>query len=294
MFFLYSARSPHRTAKPSRGCLPLAHPRALPAVIISDRRSPSAMCEFPFECWGCRQTEILRGLTVVRVILPVLTAVEGGGGPVGELPLAVITYQACCRGLPATHLILYGRVDGTPLRRRPARQESEFDLIAFMHLYLCVTPTGPFTQMRTKPMCQDAQDISRHAIPRTHRSCQRPHCSTLMRPLGLAGQRGRQWQWRFGLTWLESAFCRTGAFQHRAVAGRDGRERRTGGAGPPVAVVWRIPQGRWHRPCAPGLVARARACHAKSGVVKWRSHLALRTKFSHRRRYAFHRCSAFS
>ena len=47
-----SARSPHRTAKPSRGCLPLAHPRALPAVIHSDRRSPSAMCEFPFEYWG--------------------------------------------------------------------------------------------------------------------------------------------------------------------------------------------------------------------------------------------------
>ena len=44
MFFLYSARSPHRTAKPSRGCLPLAHPRALPAVLVSDRRSPSAMC----------------------------------------------------------------------------------------------------------------------------------------------------------------------------------------------------------------------------------------------------------
>ena len=54
VFFLYSARSPHRTAKPSRGCLPLAHPRALPSVIISDRRSPSAMCEFPFECWGCK------------------------------------------------------------------------------------------------------------------------------------------------------------------------------------------------------------------------------------------------
>ena len=53
MFFLCSVRSPHRTAKPSRGCLPLAHPRALPAVVDSDRRSPSAMCEFPFECWGC-------------------------------------------------------------------------------------------------------------------------------------------------------------------------------------------------------------------------------------------------
>ena len=55
MFFLYSARWPHRTAKPSRGCLPLAHPRALPAVKVSDRRSPSAMFEFPFECWcwGC-------------------------------------------------------------------------------------------------------------------------------------------------------------------------------------------------------------------------------------------------
>ena len=54
MLFSDSARSsPHRTAKPSRGCLPLAHPRALPAVILSDRRSPSAMCEFPFGCWGC-------------------------------------------------------------------------------------------------------------------------------------------------------------------------------------------------------------------------------------------------
>ena len=53
MFFLYSVRSPHRTAKPSRGCLPLEHPRALPAVFLSDRRSPSAMCEFPFEWWGC-------------------------------------------------------------------------------------------------------------------------------------------------------------------------------------------------------------------------------------------------
>ena len=53
MFFSDSARSPHRTAKPSRGCLPLAHPRALPAVVLSDRRSPSAMCEFPFEWWGC-------------------------------------------------------------------------------------------------------------------------------------------------------------------------------------------------------------------------------------------------
>ena len=53
-FFLCSARSPHRTAKFSRGCLPLAHPRALPAVMVSDRRSPSAMFEFPFEClaWG--------------------------------------------------------------------------------------------------------------------------------------------------------------------------------------------------------------------------------------------------
>ena len=46
-------RWPHRTAKPSRGCLPLAHPRAPPAVVVSDRRSPSAMCEFPFECLGC-------------------------------------------------------------------------------------------------------------------------------------------------------------------------------------------------------------------------------------------------
>ena len=52
-----SARSPHRTAKPSRGCLPLAHPRALPAVVVSDRRSPSAMCEFPFEWWGCSPTK---------------------------------------------------------------------------------------------------------------------------------------------------------------------------------------------------------------------------------------------
>ena len=54
-FFFDSARSPHRTAKrqTSRGCLPLAHPRALPAVVLSDRRSPSAMCEFPFEWWGC-------------------------------------------------------------------------------------------------------------------------------------------------------------------------------------------------------------------------------------------------
>ena len=56
MFFLYSARSPHRTAKPSRGCLSLAHPRALPAVVVSDRRSPSAMYEFPFGCWGCGNT----------------------------------------------------------------------------------------------------------------------------------------------------------------------------------------------------------------------------------------------
>ena len=53
MFFNDSARSPHRTAKPSRGCLPLAHLRALPAVMVSDQRSPSAMCEFPFECLGC-------------------------------------------------------------------------------------------------------------------------------------------------------------------------------------------------------------------------------------------------
>ena len=54
-FFLYSARSPHRTAKPSRECLPLAHPRALPAaVVVSDRRSPSAMFELPFECLGCK------------------------------------------------------------------------------------------------------------------------------------------------------------------------------------------------------------------------------------------------
>ena len=49
----HHVRSPHRTAKPSRGCLPLAHPRALPAVVFSDRRSPSAMCEFLFGCWGC-------------------------------------------------------------------------------------------------------------------------------------------------------------------------------------------------------------------------------------------------
>ena len=53
MFLNDSARSPHRTAKPSQGCLLLAHPRAPPAVILSDRRSPSAMCEFPFEWWGC-------------------------------------------------------------------------------------------------------------------------------------------------------------------------------------------------------------------------------------------------
>ena len=53
VFSDYSARSPHRTAKPSRGCLPLAHPRALPAVVLSDRRSPSAMCEFPCGWWGC-------------------------------------------------------------------------------------------------------------------------------------------------------------------------------------------------------------------------------------------------
>ena len=39
-------------SEPSRGCLPLAHPRALPAVVVSDRRSPSAMFELPFECWG--------------------------------------------------------------------------------------------------------------------------------------------------------------------------------------------------------------------------------------------------
>ena len=36
------------TASPTRGCLPLAHPRALPAVVYSDRRSPSAMHELPF------------------------------------------------------------------------------------------------------------------------------------------------------------------------------------------------------------------------------------------------------
>ena len=53
MFLSDSARLPHRTAKASRECLPLAHPRALPSVIPSDRRSPSAMCEFPFECLGC-------------------------------------------------------------------------------------------------------------------------------------------------------------------------------------------------------------------------------------------------
>ena len=53
MFLSDSARSPHRTAKPSRGCLLLAHSRAPPAVILSDRRSPSPMCEFPFGCWGC-------------------------------------------------------------------------------------------------------------------------------------------------------------------------------------------------------------------------------------------------
>ena len=55
-FFLHSVTSPHRTAKPSPRCLPLAHPRALPAVVDSDRRSPSAMYEFPFECWGCERT----------------------------------------------------------------------------------------------------------------------------------------------------------------------------------------------------------------------------------------------
>ena len=52
IFFLHSTRSPHRTAKLSRGCFPLAHPRALPAVMVSDRRSASAMYEFPFECRG--------------------------------------------------------------------------------------------------------------------------------------------------------------------------------------------------------------------------------------------------
>ena len=57
MLFLYSVRSPHRTAKPSRDCPPLAHPRALPAVILPDRRSPSAMFEIPFECCGCKNTE---------------------------------------------------------------------------------------------------------------------------------------------------------------------------------------------------------------------------------------------
>ena len=45
----------NRTAKPSRACLPLAHPRAPPAVVVSDRRSPSAMFGFPFECLGCRK-----------------------------------------------------------------------------------------------------------------------------------------------------------------------------------------------------------------------------------------------
>jgi len=35
--------------------IPLAHPRALPAAILSDRRSPSAMCDFPFQCLGCRE-----------------------------------------------------------------------------------------------------------------------------------------------------------------------------------------------------------------------------------------------
>ena len=48
-----SAIHHHRTAKPSRERLPLVHPRALPAVVVSDRRSPSAMFDFPFECWGC-------------------------------------------------------------------------------------------------------------------------------------------------------------------------------------------------------------------------------------------------
>ena len=61
IFFGDSARSPHRTDKPSRGCLPLAHPRALPAVVNSDRRSPSAMCESPFEWWGvCAVPQISR------------------------------------------------------------------------------------------------------------------------------------------------------------------------------------------------------------------------------------------
>ena len=60
MFYSDSAGSPHRTAKPSRGCLPLAHPRALPAVILPDRRSPSAMSEFPFEWWGCIPRRIPR------------------------------------------------------------------------------------------------------------------------------------------------------------------------------------------------------------------------------------------
>ena len=72
IFFSDSARSPHRTAKPSRGCLPLAHPRALPAVVVSDRRSPSAMCEFPFEWWEC---DVRLLFLLCLAVLPV----HGGG-----------------------------------------------------------------------------------------------------------------------------------------------------------------------------------------------------------------------
>ena len=52
MFFLCSVRSPHRTAKPSRGCLPLAHPRAPLAVVvqIGDRRAPCS--NFHSSAWG--------------------------------------------------------------------------------------------------------------------------------------------------------------------------------------------------------------------------------------------------
>ena len=37
---------------------------------------------------------------------------------------------------------------------------------------------------------------------------------------------------------LESAICRAGACQHRTVASCNGREKSTGGAGPPVVVGW--------------------------------------------------------
>ena len=81
MFFRCSVRSPHRTAKPSRGCLPLAHPRrALPAVVVfSDRRSPSAMCEFPFECWGCFRWIWVRHNTRWHVTIRVAWLASVGG-----------------------------------------------------------------------------------------------------------------------------------------------------------------------------------------------------------------------